>query len=148
MSDEETRYDTQTGEVLPPAGNEPGGYAQDGRPLPASAVTGGDIINMLEEGQFSQDVHEAVRDLLITLNDVTKDTGNKAKGSITIKLDFEKEDSAIRVKSNFTVKKPELPRVKSIMWTDGAHNLTAFPPQQMQMFGMRSVGGSGGLRRA
>lgn len=27
-------------------------------------------------------------------------------------------------------------------------NLTMFPPQQMQMFGMRSIGGSGGIRRA
>ena len=142
-------YDSETGEVLEPAkGNEPGGYALDGKPIPAAAVTGGDIINMLEEGQFGSDVHEAIADLLAHLNDVSKETNGKAKGSVTIKLDFTKEDNALRIASNFTVKKPDMPRPKSIMWTDERHNLTMFPPNQMQMFGMRSIGGSGGLRRA
>lgn len=142
-------FDPANGEVLEAEkGNEPGGYALDGRPIPAAAITGGDIINMLEEGQFGGDVHAAIADLLATLNDVSKETGGKAKGSVTIKLDFSKEDNALRIGSNFTVKKPDMPRPKSIMWTDERHNLTMFPPQQMQMFGMRSIGGGGGLRRA
>lgn len=143
-------FDPDTGEVLPPEGadNGPGGYALDGRPIPSAATTGGDIINILEGGQFGEDFHEAMRDLFAVLNDVAKETNGKAKGGVTIKLDFVKEGQALKVASKFTVKKPEMPRAPSIVWTDQHNNLTMFPPNQMQMFGMRSVGGSGGLRRA
>jgi hypothetical protein len=141
-------FDPDTGEVLEPKGNEPGGYALDGRPIPAAAATGGDIINMLEEGQFGVDVHQAMADLIAHLNDVSEANGGKAKGSLNIKIDIVKEDNALRIASNYTVKKPDMPRPRSIMWTDQQNNLTMFPPSQMQMFGMRSIGGSGGIRRA
>jgi len=140
--------DHETGEVLEPKGNEPGGYALDGRPIPAAAATGGDIINMLEEGQFSQDLHRAFADLIAQLNDVSEATSGKAKGSVAIKIDIVKEDNALRIASNFKITAPPLPRARSIMWTDQQNNLTMFPPNQMQMFGMKSIGGNGGLRRA
>lgn len=33
-------FDAETGEILEPKGNEPGGYALDGKPIPAAAATG------------------------------------------------------------------------------------------------------------
>lgn len=142
----EESFDPVTGEVLTDD-TLIEGRAADGGLIPAAARTGGDIINQMEDGEFQLDLHAAVVDMVQHLNDVANANGGKAKGTVNIKLVFSKEDNAFRVASTFDVKKPPLPRKRSIMWTDEHGNLTRFPPNQMQMFGLKSVGGSGGLRR-
>lgn len=138
---QEEIHDPDTGEILQSV------QVRDEMAIPVVAFTGGDIINQLEDGQFSQDLHNAARDLVLYLEEVAHQTGGKAKGTINLKLVFSKEDNALRIASDLDVKKPKMPRVKSIAWTDQNGNLSRFPPQQLQMLNIKSVGGSGGLRR-
>jgi len=134
-------------EILPPADplKNQAGYAIDGGIVPAAAMTGGQVIDMLEDGQFSQDVFTGVRDLIAELNDQGAN-GDKVKGKVTITLDISKEDNAFRIASDVKVVAPKRKRPRSIAWCDEHNRLTRFPPNQMQMFGMKDVGGSGKLR--
>ena len=140
-------YDTTTGEVLTD-NTRTESRAADGGIIPAAAYTAGDAINQLEDGAFQADMHRALADLIGQLNEVADATQAKATGTLTMKLKITKEDNALKIAADFDTKAPKMPRPRSIMWTDDQNNLTRFPPNQMQMFGLRQVGGSGGLRRA
>lgn len=120
--------------------------AADGALIPGIAVTGGQLIDLLEDGAFGYELHEAFRDLAGTLSDIGQQTGQKTKGKVTITIDVSHEDAAFRIASAVKVTKPSLPKPRSILWTDKDNQFSRFPPNQMQMFGVRSVGGSGAPR--
>jgi hypothetical protein len=124
-------------EILPAQANEQ--TALDGRPIPGAALSAGSLIDMLEDGQFSADLYHQITELGIAISEVADATSNKAKGSLNIKIELVKEDNAFRIAAKFDVKKPEMPRPRSIMWTDEHNRFTRFPPNQTQMFGMRPV---------
>lgn len=114
------------------------GVAADGSPIPTAAFTGGQFIDQLEAGQFSQDLHRALGDLAADMTDMHA-IGQKTKGKITITIDLTKEDDAFRIASKFDVKAPKMPRPKTIMWSDEHNRFTRFPPGQNQLFGDRNV---------
>ena len=149
----DSNFDPATGEVLdaPPVrgefqqGDRPG-RALDGNPIPAAAYNLGDLINMIEDGGLQAEAHAALAALVHKMGEVSAMQG-KASGTFTLKMKFSKEHGEpIRIASDFTVTEPKLPRPKSIMWSDEEGNFTRFPPNQMQMFGLKQVGGSGGVR--
>ena len=117
-----------------------GGYAADGHPIPSAALTLGQFIDMIEDGQFSHDTHREIADMVAAMTDLNKMTGNKQKGTITIKIVAEAEDGMFKLLGKAEVKSPELPRAKSHMWVDEHNNFTRFPPNQMQMFGLKHAG--------
>lgn len=116
--------------------------AADGNLVPAAALTGGQFLDALEEGQFSGDLHVALKDLAAEMQDIGNSTGQKTKGKVTITIDLTREDNAFRIAADMKVTKPKLPRPRSIMWTDEHNRFTRFPPNQGQFFGVRSVGGT------
>lgn len=57
---------------------------------------------------------------------------------MTLTIDLEKEGEHFSMRGKVAVKAPELPRPKSVVWSDpNTGNFTRFPPNQTQMFGMR-----------
>ena len=137
-------YDPVTGEVLSP----PEHRALDGAFIPGAALTAGSFIDLLEDGEFSQDLHEKLHSLGLRLDEISDATGQKAKGKITITIDLTREDNAFRVASKMKVDTPEMPRQRTILWQDQDGNFTRFPPNQVQMFGLRSVGAANVPARA
>lgn len=115
--------------------------AADGHIVPGPCRTAGLFIDMLEDGDFSAEVHEKLRDLAADMDTIANATQAKAKGKLILTIDLEKDGEAFRISGNIKVKAPELPRRRSIAWRDEHGDFTRFPPNQTQMFGrpVRSV---------
>lgn len=148
---EEIAHNAETGEITEDY-PQPLTYEQaaDGLPVPAVANNAGAFINQIEDGQFSADLHEELRDLAAEMTDHSRMfPGKKVKGSVTATFSFELEDQMFKVDASYKVKKPVAPRPKSVFWTDQRNQFSRFPPNQQQMFGVRAVsahGKVGGVR--
>lgn len=124
-------FDPDTGEILQP----PREHAADGRELTTAAFTGGAMLDLLEEGQFGVDLHTALAEVAKATTDQANRTGNKSKGSVSIKLEIERDGDSFRIRPELKVVTPKDPRPRSTMWVDQHMNFTRFPPQQTQLFG-------------
>lgn len=132
-----------TDEIIPPDEQE---RAADGGNVPGAAKTTGQFLDVLEDGGFSHEVYEKMKELGFTIEEVASASGGKAKGKIVLTIELTKEDGAFRVASNFKVTAPEMPRPRSILWANERGDFTRFPPGQRQMFGVNQIGG-GKLRQ-
>lgn len=155
-------FDSATGEVLgaddegprfeprpeqppryAPSGQDiiPEGYdrAADGALMRSTAATGGQFIDLLEDGAYSRQVQNELRKVAAQMAAISDMTGNKTKGKVTLTLDLEKEGEHFSVRAKVVAKAPEMPRPKSVVWQDQGGNFTRFPPGQAQMFGTRPV---------
>jgi hypothetical protein len=112
--------------------------AADGGVIPSPTNTAGQFLDILEDGDFSADVHAQLVELAEQMRAVANTTNGKAKGSATISLKLELEGDAFRIQGDVKVKAPDLPRRRSILWHD-AGSFTRFPPNQTQMFGSAPV---------
>jgi hypothetical protein len=144
MTDE--RHDEETGEIIEGDALEVE-LAADGGLVPYGATTAGDIINMIEDGQLSADIVQAVGELVATMTDMAAATGNKQKGSLAIKIDFATEGGPFTAKASFKTTAPKEVRRPTLLFTDEHNRLTRTQPKQRQFFGVRQVGGSGPVRR-
>ncbi len=121
--------------------------AADGQNLPGRTKSAGDVINLLEDGNFSMDLYNQMVELGRKIEEVADLSGGKAKGKITLTLELTREDGAFKIASDYKVTEPKMPRARSIMWTDpNTGDFTRFPPNQRQLFGLKSAGGGGGIR--
>lgn len=111
--------------------------AANGDRLPQIAATAGNFIDMLEDGQFSADIHNQIKDVCAAMEDIAQFNGGKSKGKLTITIDLTKEDSVFKIASSFKATKPEMPRPKSVLWTTERNEFSRFPPGQNQLFGLR-----------
>lgn len=130
------------------ANNEQAFKAADGGHVPGACNTLGEFVKSLEDGQFDADCYAAVRDLSAKLNEHAWSAGGRAKGKVTISLDFAQEGGVTEIKASFKVTSPEAKRPKSIMWTTEDHRMTRTRPGQAQLFGIRDVLGKSDLRDA
>lgn len=122
--------------------------AADGGHIPGACNTMGEFVRSLEDGQFDADVYEAIKGLSAAMHEHAWNNGGKAKGKVTITLDFAQEGGVTEIKAQFKVSQPEAKRPKSIMWATEDHRMTRTRPGQAQLFGIRDVSGSAGLRDA
>lgn len=93
------------------------------------------IIGMLERGELNAELSREITDLAAYLKASTEGRKKaKAKGSLTLKLDFVVEDGTMIISPDISVKKPKAPRGDSIFWVldDGA--LSTQHPLQDDMF--------------
>ena len=120
----------------------------DGGHVPGACNTLGEFVRSLEDGQFDADCYEAIKDLSAALHEHAWSNGGKAKGKVTIALDFTQEGGVTEIKASFKVAQPEAKRPKSIMWTTEDHRMTRTRPGQQQLFGIRDVSGASGVRDA
>lgn len=115
--------------------------AADGGHVPGACNTLGDFVRSLEDGQFDADAYAAIKRLSAALTATAMSNGGKAKGKVTITLDFEQEGSVTQIKSAFKVTQPEARRPKSVMWKTDDNRLSRSRPGHGELFGIRDVSG-------
>lgn len=115
--------------------------AVDGGHVPGACNTLGDFMRSLEDGQFDADTYAAIKRLSAALTATAMSNGGKAKGKVTITLDFEQEGSVTQIKSAFKVTQPEARRPKSVMWKTDDNRLSRSRPGHGELFGIRDVTG-------
>ena len=116
--------------------------AADGGTIPGTCNTLSEFMRTLEDGQFDADCYEAIKKLSAALNEHAWQSGGKAKGKVSITLEFSQEGSITEIRSAFKVTEPQLARSKSVLWTTEDHRFTRTRPGQEQLFGIRDVSSS------
>lgn len=96
---------------------------------PTAARNFAQLISSMEDGRLHGDISDAQRDLIGDLNNIAS-MNRKAKGSITITLEYAIEDGVVEVRGDFKTKAPKLPRGKSIFFATPDNNLTRSDPKQ------------------
>lgn len=142
--------DPSTGEVVRDGellGPEFDNTAADGGIVPFGAVTAGDLINSMEDGQFSADIVHQMSQLAALMSDMAAATGAKQKGALTIKIDLVTEGGPFTAKANFKITPPKETRRPTLLFLDEKNRFTRTQPKQRQMFGIRQVGGSAEVRK-
>lgn len=122
--------------------------AADGGHVPGACNTLGDFVRSLEDGQFDADAYAAIKKLSAALTATAMSNGGKAKGKVTISLDFEQEGSVTQIKAAFKVALPEARRPKSVMWKTDDNRLSRSRPGHGELFGIRDVSGPSDFRDA
>lgn len=92
------------------------------------------FIAMLEDGQLHHDLSEALRDLNAKMNDHAVNSG-KAKGKLSLNIDFTLNKGVFDITSDFKVKEPQESRARSVAWSTQGNNFTPHNPRQMNLFG-------------
>lgn len=90
------------------------------------------LLGTLERGQLVQDFQTAINEVMTKLA-VLGERG-KAKGSVTLKLDFTVEDSITEIKAKIDKKTPEGDRAKTVLFVTPDGQLSTDHPKQIDMF--------------
>lgn len=126
-----------------------GTRAADGGHVPGACNTLGEFVRSLEDGQFDADCYDAIKDLAAAMTEHAWQNGGKAKGKVTITLDFTQDGAIAEIKAGFKVSSPDSRRPKSVMWHTEDHRFTRTQPNQQQLFGIRDASARhGGFRDA
>ncbi len=106
------------------------------------------FIELLEDGHLNPRLSKLLRDLNAALHDHILDAGvRKAKGSLTLKLDFELKDGAFEVQAEAKTVLPKASHPRSIMWSTEGNNFVNQNPRQLRMpFQTRTVDGGESVR--
>lgn len=94
------------------------------------------FIATLEDGDFSHDLTEQLRDLVARLNDVYADNGGTPKGKLTIVLDLKLDSGVIEAKGDVKVVMPKLARRKTVLYATPNNYLTRKNPKQQELPGV------------
>lgn len=124
----------------PNPGDQPG-RAADGGHVPGACNTLGEFIQTLEDGQFSADAYEAIKDLNAKMHEAAWASGGRSKGKVVITLEFAQEGGITEIRSGYKVTEPADKRAKSVLWQTEDHRLTRTRPGQQQLFGIRDAAG-------
>lgn len=92
-----------------------------------------DIIGILENGDLASDLGEHIREALHALRQEAGEK-NKAKGSVSLKLEFEVEGEKCEIRGEITAKLPKRVRPRSFLFVTDAGELSREHPRQHDMF--------------
>ncbi|PLX36974.1 MAG: hypothetical protein C0605_07855 [Hyphomicrobiales bacterium] len=112
----------------------------DEQNIPA-ATTFGQFLQMLEDGELHEDLSNKLLQINETLNQHFQDYGGKPKAQLDLSIKFSLERGAFTIEPSFKTKLPEAPRGKTVAWSTKDHRFTPANPAQLNMFGVREVGG-------
>ncbi|WCT73948.1 hypothetical protein PQ455_01565 [Sphingomonas naphthae] len=121
--------------------NPPSSYAADGKANVPAANTFDMFIRMLEDGEFNREMTEEMRTFASDLANAAIISGGKAKGKLTISLDFALDGRVTEIASKYKFDVPTPKRPKSIMWQTEDGRFTPNNPHQGNLFGAREVRG-------
>lgn len=99
----------------------------------------GQFIAACEQGGLQADLTRELSELIHALKEHGEGTSRKVKGSLGLKLDFAFDGEHFEVTGNFSSKKPEATRGRSIFWGTSEDKLTRVDPGQHDMFRDPSV---------
>lgn len=88
------------------------------------------LVAQLEDGRLDRDLSRAIEEMVEALEDVSSSTGGKAKGVLTLKIEFDYDDGLIDVGGEISTKTPKWKRGRSIFWPTPEHHLTRRNPAQ------------------
>jgi aminoglycoside phosphotransferase family enzyme len=105
----------------------------------AEIRTTAQLLEQLENGELADDLRKEVRELVAYLHEHAGSKG-KAKGSLTLKIDFNVQGSSLTFETDIATKKPKKLRGSTTLFcnADGAI-LTGHPKQDDLPFGPRAV---------
>jgi len=100
--------------------------------LPTKIISGfTHLLNTLQGGKFQADLSDELHNLLIEMGTYAAGPGNhRAKGKLTIVLDFEMELDAMRVRTNIVAKAPQLPSRPTMLFITPGNRLSLEHPMQ------------------
>ena len=94
-----------------------------------------DALAAMEDGHLVHDLSEAQRGILEAIHNAVIDGARKAKGSLTLKLDYTLDDGVVEILADVKAALPKTRRARSVMWVTPEHNLCRNNPRQSEMFG-------------
>lgn len=112
--------------------------AVDGGRMPA-ASTFADFVRFLEDGQLDSSLSDELKRLASDMSATAIESGGKAKGKMTLTLDFALEGRVFTIRAKHKVDVPEAKRPNSVMWSTTDGRFTPSNPQQGNLFGVRDV---------
>lgn len=93
------------------------------------------VLSTTDQGQVAAALNKDWNELIRTLMDLEVNEGiRKSKGSLTVKLVVEYEDSTIKLKVEPALKMPKAPTRAAVFWLTGDGRVTPENPRQMTMF--------------
>ena len=92
------------------------------------------FLGMLEDGTLNDELSKELRDLNAEMNNHALNYGSKAKGKVTLNIEFVLEKGVFQIQSKYKVDKPKAPRLMSIAWSTPGNNFTPHNPKQGDMF--------------
>ena len=112
----------------------------DEQNIPA-ATTFGQFLQMLEDGELHEDLSNKLLKINETMNQHFQDFGGKPKAQLDLCIKFSLEKGTFTIEPSFKTKLPLPPRGKTVAWSTKDHRFTPANPAQLNMFGVREVGG-------
>lgn len=126
------------------------GVLKDGAARPAGAVrpaafqpvpavrTALEFLGRLEDGAFMANMTDSLNDLNAKLNDHMLHGNKKAKGKITITIDFTLEKGVFDIEAEANIKTPKQERGRTVMWSTPDNHFSLEHPRQLSMFPRRA----------
>jgi hypothetical protein len=90
-------------------------------------------LTSLEEGRLHAEASEQTQVLVKDLMTHVGSFGGKAKGKLTVTLDFSAEDNHVMVIGSVSVKSPKFPRQRTLFFSDKNFNLSTKDPKQTEL---------------
>ncbi len=91
------------------------------------------LMAVAEDGQLNSDLDTEVTDLVATLSDAAASRNGKAKGKLTVSIDFALDGGIITLSTDYTVKKPKCARARSAFWATSDNKLSRRNPRQPEL---------------
>jgi hypothetical protein len=105
------------------------------------------FLQMLEDGQFHSELSDSLQELNANMNNHVLNYGQKAKGKISITIEFVLEKGVFDIVADFKSTPPKTKRARSIAWSTPNNNFTPENPRQMNLFGVRDVTSNTEIRK-
>lgn len=104
-------------------------------PVDPKGMTLMQVLGTADQGRLAASLNADWNELVRTLMDLEVNEGvRKSKGTFTIKLGIEYEDSTIKLKVEPALKLPKAPQRAAVFWVTGDGRVTPENPRQLGMF--------------
>jgi hypothetical protein len=103
------------------------------------ATTFADFVRMLEHGDLHQELGTMLQELAAAMENHAAENGGKAKGKLTLSVDFRLEKGIYEIEADPKVTLPKSKRGRTVAWGTPENYFSPQDPRQMTMFGRGAV---------